>query len=210
MRLLIAGAGGHGRVVADAALRSGLFSFVAFLDDGLTGSTAEKWPIVGRVDALRGLSNSYDAFAAGVGRAELRMSLLERALECGLRCVPIIDARAHVSEHSVIGDGTVVCAGACVNVGARLGTGCIVNTAATVDHDCILGDGVHIAPGAHLAGGVRVGARSWFGIGAVARQGITIGTDVLVGAGAVVIRDIDDGKTVMGNPAREVTAKEHA
>jgi acetyltransferase-like isoleucine patch superfamily enzyme len=91
-----------------------------------------------------------------------------------------------------------------------LGTGCIVNTAATVDHDCILGDGVHIAPGAHLAGGVRIGARSWFGIGAVARQGITIGADVLVGAGAVVIRDIADGKTVIGNPAREVNAKEHA
>ena len=77
-------------------------------------------------------------------------------------------------------------AGACINVGARIGEACIINTGATVDHDCLLAEGVHICPGAHLAGNVEIGPRTWFGIGAVARQGIRIGADAVIGAGSVV------------------------
>ena len=208
MRLLIAGAGGHGRVVADAALGSGLFTAVGFLDDISKGPTVEGWPIVGSFNALREVCAGYDSFAAGVGSANLRMDLLTMARECGLDCPPVIHLCAHVSKHAVIGIGSVICAGAYVSVGARVGAGCIINTAATVDHDCILMDGVHVAPGAHLAGNVRIGMGSWFGIGAVARQRISIGKNVLVGAGAVVVRDVADGKTVVGNPAREISEKE--
>jgi acetyltransferase-like isoleucine patch superfamily enzyme len=85
-----------------------------------------------------------------------------------------------------------------------LAAGCIVNSGATIDHDCQCAEGVHVCPGAHLAGDVRVGARTWFGIGAVAKQGIRIGADVTVGAGAVCLRDVRDGVTVVGVPAREM------
>ncbi|HEY0941102.1 MAG TPA: acetyltransferase [Steroidobacter sp.] len=203
MRLLIAGAGGHGRVVADTALATGMYSSVAFLDDRDSNpTTAEGWPIVGRLDGLADHSRTFDAFAAGFGDAHLRLDLLARARQMGFQCVAIVHPRASVSAYSTLGEGSVVIAGACVNVGARIGAGCIINTGATVDHDCVLAEGVHVCPGAHLAGNVHVGARSWFGIGAVARQGIRIGADAVVGAGAVVVRDVPDHAVVMGNPAR--------
>lgn len=205
MRLLIAGAGGHGRVVADTALATGNFSSVAFLDDRVTGrTTIEGWPIVGTLDQLEELSSAFQAFVAGIGDPALRLSLLGRARNAGLQCPTIIHPTATVSAYSSIGAGTVVVAGACINVGVRTGEACIINTGATVDHDCVLADAVHVCPGAHIAGHVEIGTRTWFGIGAVATQGIRIGANAMIGAGSVVIRDLPDGVTAAGNPARDI------
>jgi sugar O-acyltransferase (sialic acid O-acetyltransferase NeuD family) len=93
-------------------------------------------------------------------------------------------------------------AGAVINPDARLGMGVLVNTAATVDHDCIIEDGVHLAPGVHLAGDVRIGEGTFIGIGTVARQGVRVGRGCVVGAGSVIVRDLPDGSTAYGVPAR--------
>ena len=205
MKLLVAGAGGHGRVVADAALATGDYSSVSFLDDQVSvRATIEGWPIVGALSQLEALSSAFDAFVAGIGDPALRIRLLGRARSAGLRCVTVVHPAATVSTFSSIGAGTVVFAGACINVGVRTGEACIINTGATVDHDCELADGVHVCPGVHLAGNVVIGARTWIGIGAVAKQGIRIGANATIGAGAVVIRDVPDNATVVGNPAREL------
>jgi perosamine synthetase len=98
-------------------------------------------------------------------------------------------------------------AGAVVNSGSRIGANAIVNTGATVDHDCVLADGAHVSPGANLAGGVVVGGNTHIGIRSSVIQGIQIGADSIVGAGAVVIRDVPPGVTVVGNPARILTAR---
>lgn len=204
MKLLIAGAGGHGRVVADVALSAGRYSEVAFIDDRYPGLVLEEgWPVVGALANLPSYLSSYGHFVSAFGDARLRLEVLERARQLGFACDPVIHSRATISPHARLGAGTVVVAGGIVNTGARLGIGCIVNTGATVDHDCRVGDGVHVCPGAHLAGNVQIGDRSWFGIGAVARQGIKIGADALVGAGAVVVNDISDNARVTGNPARD-------
>jgi sugar O-acyltransferase (sialic acid O-acetyltransferase NeuD family) len=205
MKLLIAGAGGHGRVVAETALATQEFSSVAFLDDAVSQSvTTEGWPIVGSLDRLEELASDFHVFVAGIGNAASRVNLLGRARKAGFRCVSIIHPTASVSSHCWIGEGTVVIAGACINVGVRTGEACIINTGATVDHDCVLAEAVHICPGAHLAGNVEIGPRTLFGIGAVARQGIKIGAGAVIGAGSVVIRDVPDNATVAGNPAREL------
>jgi sugar O-acyltransferase (sialic acid O-acetyltransferase NeuD family) len=207
MKLLIAGAGGHGRVVADAAVSSGSFSDVAFVDDFLTGATTEAWRVAGTIADLGRLRESYDCFVAAFGNAELRLSTLSTAAKFGYELTTVVHPSAVVSQFTDIGPGTVVIGGAVINVGCKLDRGCIVNTGATVDHDCMLGEGVHICPGAHLAGNVKVGSRSWFGIGAVAKQGVSIGVGVTVGAGAVVIKDVPDGTTVVGNPAQPLNNK---
>ena len=96
----------------------------------------------------------------------------------------------------------MVFAQAVVQPDSRIGEGAIINTAATVDHDCRLGGFVHISPGVHLGGGTQVGNGAWVGIGACTRQQIRIGKNAVVGAGAVVVKDISDGLTVAGNPAK--------
>ena len=83
-----------------------------------------------------------------------------------------------------------------------IGSGAILNTGCSVDHDAQLADGVHLCPGARLAGEVHVGARSWIGVGASVIQQVRIGSDVTVGAGAAVVRDLPDGVTAVGVPAR--------
>jgi len=208
MRLLIAGAGGHGCVVADAAeVSADPWDQIAFIDDRYPDLTASgPWPVVGKFSALAGFASHYDACFVAVGGAALRLSLLERSRVLGFKIPLIVHSRAAVSRHARLEPGSIVAAGAVVNVGSDVGFGCIINTGATVDHDCRLGAGVHISPGAHLAGNVAVGTRSWIGIGAIARQGVRIGADVIVGAGALCLEDVRDGVVVVGAPARERTA----
>lgn len=208
MKLLIVGAGGHGRVVADIAASDPAWAEIAFLDDSAPTSVASgSWPVVGGFDQLASLAGSFDACIAALGDARRRLEQLTRATAAGFRIPTLVHPSAVVSEKAQLAEGVVVCAAAVVNIGASIARGCIVNTGATVDHDCRLAEGAHICPGAHLAGNVSIGARSWFGIGAVAKQGIRIGSDVTVGAGAVCLEDVVDGVTVVGVPARRVRSE---
>lgn len=205
MKLLIVGAGGHGRVVADIAASNPAWTEIAFLDDAVPASKQPgSWPVVGAFAQLASLAGRYEACVAALGDARLRLDHLSKAKAAGFRIPTLVHPSAVVSDKAQLAEGVVVCAAAVVNIGASLARGCIVNTGATVDHDCRLEEGVHVCPGAHLAGNVAIGARSWFGIGAVAKQGIHIGSDVTVGAGAVCLGDVADGVTVVGVPARPV------
>lgn len=203
MRLLIGGAGGHGRVLADAALSSGAFADVAFLDDRFPGLVIpEGWPVIGKLADLKLLRAQFDHYAAGFGNSNLRLSTLRSARDLGYSLPSIRHESSHVSRYATVDAGCVLLAGSIINIGARVGVGCIINVGASVDHDCVLDDGVHICPGAHLGGDTAIGFCSWFGIGAVTRQGVKIGREVTVGAGAVVVADVADGTTVIGNPAK--------
>jgi sugar O-acyltransferase (sialic acid O-acetyltransferase NeuD family) len=201
-RLLILGAGGHGKVVADAALLAG-WEPVAFLDDrGGDAAGPLGLPVLGGIETLGRHARDFDAAVVAIGAARKRLELLDLCTRAELALGTVIHPSAVVSRHASLEPGCVVFANAVINAGARLGRGCIVNTGATVDHDCWLGDGVHLCPGTHLAGNVRVGDRAWIGIGAVVRQQLEIGADVMVGAGAVVVAAVPSGKTVVGVPAR--------
>ena len=85
---------------------------------------------------------------------------------------------------------------------AVIGDHVIVNTGATIDHDCTIGDYAHLAPGVHLSGSVHVGEGAFLGIGSVVIPGVKIGRWSTLGAGAVAIRDLADGVTAVGVPAR--------
>jgi sugar O-acyltransferase (sialic acid O-acetyltransferase NeuD family) len=203
VRLLIAGAGGHGRVVADAAAEAGAWKEIAFLDDKYPGVLrASDWPVVGTLGDLARLAPGFEGFIAAFGDARLRLRVLQSARQCGVKIATIVHPRAVVSARVSLGEGTVIFGGAVVNTEARVGIGCIVNAGATIDHDCVLGDGVHVCPGVHLAGGVKAGECAWLGIGCCVIQDITVGDHATIGAGAVVIREVAAGTSVVGNPAR--------
>jgi sugar O-acyltransferase (sialic acid O-acetyltransferase NeuD family) len=207
-RLLIVGASGHGRVVADCAASLDRWTEIIFFDDRHPGIDHNfKWPIRGSTASLPGAAGPGDEAFVAIGNCATRVTLLMRFQSMNLRLATLIHPAASVSADTKIECGSIVVAGAVVNIGATVGLGGIINTGSSVDHDCILDSGVHVCPGARLAGDVRVGERSWIGIGAVVRQGIQIGADVVVGAGAAVMTDISDGLTVVGVPARPLDTR---
>jgi sugar O-acyltransferase (sialic acid O-acetyltransferase NeuD family) len=200
---VILGAGGHGRVVADAAEAAGLWREIVFLDDRFPElRTSGDWAVVGTSADLAALSSDTDEFICAIGAAKVRITLQARLRSEGRRIANVVHPRATVSKRARLGFGIVVFAGACVNVGAVLHDAVIINTGATVDHDCDLAEGVHICPGAHLAGDVSVGRESWIGIGASVRQGVSIGDFVTIGAGAAVVSNVPASSLAVGVPAR--------
>lgn len=208
-RLLILGAGGHGKVVADCALATGKFTELAFLDDRHPGlSTHFGCPVVGPLSAVYEAKSNYDAIALGLGDNRLRRRWCNELADAGFPLPPIVHPASWTSPSAALGAGTVVFAGAVVNCDARIGEAVIVNTGATVDHDCMLAAGVHLSPGVHLAGDVQIGVDSWMGIGSVAIQGCRIGRDVWIGAGAAVLGDLPDHVVAVGTPARVIKQRE--
>jgi UDP-perosamine 4-acetyltransferase len=212
MNLILVGGGGHAKVVADATYSAG-HSILGFLDDASNAVLAQtgvehlgrldQWPIATSLKAL---------LVPAIGHNQLRHQCVAQWIEStgGKQFVAtVVHASAIVSPSATLGAGTFCSANAVVNAGAVIGRACIVNTSAVVEHDCVIGDGAHIAPRVALGGHVTVGSQSLIGIGAVVRPGIQIGNGCTIGAGAVVVNDIPDGVTVVGNPARasEVVAR---
>ncbi|MBL8031750.1 MAG: NeuD/PglB/VioB family sugar acetyltransferase [Candidatus Doudnabacteria bacterium] len=198
--LVIIGAGGHGKVVGEIAELSGVYSKIVYLDNDTSIEFCLSYPVVGTTDDWVKYPNA-DIFIA-VGSNATRQKVSEKI--GADRLATLIHPTAWVSTHATIGKGSVVMAMAVVGVDAKLGTGCIVNTGATVDHECMLADFVHISPGAHLSGQTVVGKRSWFGVGSSSIQNITVGSDVVIGAGGVVVRDLIEPGTYIGIPAKPV------
>jgi len=201
-RLILIGAGGHGKVTADVAGETG-YSDVVFVDQNFLERTSNgAWNIIGSVDELASIMKRRDKVFVSVGDNLARAKITN---ELDLPLITLIHPRAIVSKQAIIGEGSLIVAGAVINTDAEIGKGVILNTSCTVDHDCQIGDFVHVSPGANIAGGCSIGAGSWIGIGACVRQGIIIGANVMVGAGAVVVKNISDNTTVMGAPAKAVS-----
>lgn len=201
--LMIIGAGGHGRVVADCAEQSGKYQHIVFLDDCFEErKNNSHWPIVGKSSDFVAYLESYD-FIVAFGNNDLRLTWLAKLSEHQASIASIFHPTATISPYAIIGKGSVVFAGAVINVDAKLGDGVIINTSASIDHDNVLGDGVHISPNAALAGQVTVGTKTWVGIGATVIQCVTISKNCQIGAGAVVVNDIKEPGTYIGIPAKQ-------
>ena len=210
--LLILGAGGHAKVVAETALASGVASSVAFLDDRCNGPDTclpvLGWPVIGPLAlALQADTNSqFDAAVVAIGNAATRLYWIQELQAAGFDLPVLKHPTAWVSPFAQLGPASVVFAQVAVQAQALIGKGAILNTGCSVDHDAQLADGVHLCPGSRVAGDVKVGARSWIGIGASVIQQVRNGSDVTVGAGAAVIGDLPSSVTAVGVPARVVSS----
>lgn len=203
-QLALFGASGHGKVVADVALASG-WDEVSFFDDAWPERSQNgSWPVVGNGSMLMASLHEFQGVIASIGDCAIRWSKHLDLRAAGAHLVTVVHPTATISRYAALGAGSVVMAGAVVNVDSHIGQAAIINTGATIDHDCWLGDGVHICPGAHLSGSVRVGHCSMVGVGVAVKQGIAIGNQAIIGAGAVLVRSVGDGMVVAGNPARKL------
>ncbi len=206
-RMVLIGAGGHAKVVADVVLRMGSYEMVGCLDDdpATWGRSVLDLPVLGGLDRLAALRDEgVDWCLVAVGDNRARLALAGKAAALGYGFHVAIHPRAMVAPSARLGEGTVVASGAVINPDAVIGRHAIINTAAVVEHDNRLGDGVHVSPGAVLCGGVTVADRSQIGAGARVIPGVRIGADCIVGAGAVVVRDLPDRVVAVGVPARVI------
>jgi len=200
--IVVFGCGGHGRVIADI-LGSGGVDVAGFLDDNPPGPIVDGVPVIGdhgRLSEPEFLAQH--AIIIGVGETELRRRLALEVLGHGGILAVAVHPRATIGGQVSLGAGTVVMAGAVINIGCRIGRFAVVNTGVNVDHDCILNDGVHISPGCHLAGAVICDIDACVGTGAAVIPGVRIGARAIIGAGATVITDVPPDVIAVGCPAR--------
>jgi len=203
MKLLILGAGGHAKVLAESWLSNGN-ELLGFLDDD---PEKQKTNILGftvysALSKLRDFDNHDISIGLGIGNNKTRWEIYQNAVSLGYEIPVVQHIKSIVSVNIVIGMGSVVFAGAIINTCAIIGEASIINTGAIIEHDCVLGNAVHISPGAKLAGGVYVGDFSWIGMGVTINEGIKIGRNSIIGSGAVVISDIPDKVIAVGVPAQ--------
>lgn len=202
-KLIIIGASGHGKVVADIAIKMNKWQSIAFLDDDDSINTSMGLDVIGKSADAFTYKDEADFFVA-IGSNTTRENIQEKLIEQGLNVVSLIHPTAIIGTDIEIGIGSVVMAGVVINSSSRIGKGCIINTSSSVDHDNVIEDYVHISPGVRTAGSVRIGKESWLGIGSIVSNNVNICSGCKLGAGAVVVKDITEPGTYVGVPVRRV------
>lgn len=188
--LLILGAGGHGKAVAEAALSSGEWQEVIFADD--------RWPeltqcfgarVVADISGIAGLCGEVEGAVAAIGNNKLRQVWTAAIESAGLTLVSVFHPRSFVSGSAQVGVGSVVMAGAIIGTDAIVDRGAIVNAGAIIDHDTVLGEFAHLGVGVKLAGGVHVGEGAWLQAGCCAGYSVVVENGAVIAPGAVLFQN---------------------
>ena len=198
-KLVIIGASGHGKVVADIALKNG-YEISGFLDDNNLLKAICGFPVLGRVFENYKYKENHE-FIISIGNIIIREKI---AQEYDVSWATLIHPTAVIGMDVQIGAGTVIMANAVLNPCTNIGQHCIINTGAIIEHDNKIKDFVHISPNAALAGTVEVGARSHIGAGACVKNNTMISDNVVVGVGAAVVKDIKEAGVYVGVPVRRI------
>ena len=199
--IVVYGAGGHGKVVAEILVAGG-YHLLAFIDDdpGRLGSALLGLSVLPASEWLRGHAPAH--IALGVGANHDRERVACRIKESGSKVLTLVHPGAIIARSAKIGEGSVIMPAAVLNPDCRIEDGVIVNTGAIVEHDVEVGHYAHLSPSSTIGGGAAIGAYAHIGIGASVLPSKRIGTNCIIGAGAVVTEDISDGQTAYGVPAR--------
>jgi UDP-perosamine 4-acetyltransferase len=205
--IIVVGGGGHAKVVISVLKKSG-YAVKGYSDKQDRGVILGV-PYLGNDKVLQGIVMRQPGQSAiiGIGKIDvsrMRLDLQNRMSTIGFDFPVVCSPHAIVNESVTLGAGTAVFDGVIINSGTKIGRACILNTGSTIDHDCLIGENVHIAPGSTLSGGVAIGDNCMMGTGVNVIQSISICAGTLIGAGAVVLCDVTEPGTYVGNPAKRV------
>lgn len=207
--IVIFGTGGFARelhqILEDLRDAGSAIPFLGFLDGNPKshGGEVHGHPVLGGVEWLRSRPNV--AVAIGIGSPSAKRNVVDQIRALGPRSFPpIIHPRAWLGNRIQIGEGAIICAGTNATTDLKIGAFVILNLDCTVGHDAVIGDFTTAAPSVNLSGNVLVGEGCDLGTGSTIIQGITIGHWSIVGAGAVVVRDLPANVTAVGTPARPI------
>lgn len=200
--VVILGAGGHAKVVAEIITKAGNI-VVGFLDDNLNIQNSEIYKdkkVLGLINDCVKFKDCF--FIIAIGNNEIRKNISKKY---NLKWYTAIHPCSTIADDVEIGEGTVIMPGVVINSGTKIGNHCIINTSSSLDHDDFIEHYVHVSPGAHLAGAVIVGEKTWIGAGATIINNININKNNIIGAGATVVQNIDDtDNTYVGVPAKKI------
>jgi sugar O-acyltransferase (sialic acid O-acetyltransferase NeuD family) len=186
-RLIIVGAGGHGRSVAEIILACQEFKLVGFLDDAFPGlSPIWDFPVLGGIANFSCFLDRADAAIVAIGNNQMRKDISAWLRVAGFELTTIIHPQAMVSPSAIVGLGSTIMAGAIVGTEAVLGEGVIVNCGAVIDHHCKVGDFGHLGVNASMAGGSVLEKGAWMQAGSVLGYGVSISAGRVLVAGEAV------------------------
>lgn len=199
-RLAVLGAGGHSAVANETAIAAGWTETHFFDDDELLVERSTQ--IAGTIDSFLSKWDQFDGVLVAIGDIKIRECIQNRVKSAGAKLINCVSPYASVSPSAIVGVGSLILPGAVVAANAIIGEGVIVNHGAVIDHDSLIGDFTNVCPGVAIGGCTVVDSRCWLGIGSSVVNGIKIGADAYVAAGAVVIRDVPANSLVRGVPAK--------
>lgn len=199
-KVMVIGASGHGKVIADIIHKSG-DKVIGFLDDDPAKKEVNQIAVLGKIkDIEQYKGDTY--FIIGIGDNQIRKKIAER--NPVLNYYTAIHPTAVIGEGVYIGNGTAVMAGVVVNANANIGEHCIINTSAVVEHECVIEDYTHISPQACLCGNVHIGKECHIGAGSTVINNRIIVKKTIIGAGSVVVKDILKPEVYVGIPAKRL------
>jgi sugar O-acyltransferase (sialic acid O-acetyltransferase NeuD family) len=194
--MIILGMGGHAKVIIDILKTSNSLVENIYDDD-----LSKNGLFYNGIEIKTPISNSiHGDCIISIGDNKVRKVISEKLTKSCWKTV--IHPSAIIANDVTIGEGCVIMAGVIIQTGSCIGKHVIINTGACIDHDCIIDDYVHIAPNVSIAGGVKISNGSFIGIGSTIIHNINIGQWCIIGAGSVVIKDVNNFSKVVGNPIR--------
>ena len=204
-KLIIIGAGGHARVVVDAAREAG-YLLLGIIDTDYRGQKEYilGCQVIGDFDALSNFDPAETVVAIAIGNNQKRADYSHRVKGLGFLAPKIIHPTAIISNQASISDGTFVNTGAIINAGAEISGNTIINSGVIIEHEVVIGKNCHICPGVKIGGRTKVGDNTVVGIGSSIIDYISVGYDVSIGAGSVIIHDVKSGSTVVGVPGKPI------
>ena len=210
--IVIIGASGHAKVIADIVRLEGKYHIEGLIDAKLApGSDAFGYQVLGHDEHLpelvvkRSIRGAIVAVGHNFRRSQIHLRVSE--LCPGLTFVNAIHPAAHLAKHASVGGGTAIMAGAVVNACCSIGRSCILNTNSSLDHDCRMENFSSLAPGVSVGGNCQIGQLVAVCIGATVVHKVSIGRHSVIGAGATVLRDIPPRTVAYGTPAKLIRAR---